>query len=222
MALITNPEIGKDVSAKATACIDDYYLIIYPDVPEFCSKGFVGYVGNESNPDIKIRIEINLQWMRESNFHSIAISYNRDNPHESQIIMTPQYFDQFRKTPWMLFDLWHEVGHCHTLHYFNVPTDENGSAKAARMEYFERGEVMPAEQAADIFGLYYTSREDALKALSYFIERRNTYTWEPREITEKAIQEFIRRKRILREIKSDETAREMLCRLCGKDNYLEI
>ena len=38
--------------------IDDYYLWIYPDVPERCTTGFVGFVGSNTNPDIKIRIEI--------------------------------------------------------------------------------------------------------------------------------------------------------------------
>ena len=40
--------------------IDDYYLWIYPDVPERCTTGFVGFVGSNTNPDIKIRIEIQL------------------------------------------------------------------------------------------------------------------------------------------------------------------
>lgn len=219
-------KVAKRAAIKASllpnAEIDDYYLRIYSDVPERCTKGIVGYVGNESNPDIKIRIEIDHPWMVEHNYASVAFWVNDEKYHESEIVMTPRYFDEFRKTPYLQFELWHEIGHFHTLHYFNTPHDGKGSANAARIEFFERGEIMPDEKAADIFGLYYTSRELALKALSYSIERRRTYTWEPKENTEKAIQEFIRRKRLLREIDSDEKAREMLCQLCGKDNYLDI
>jgi|GEM_PF-6079310 len=219
-------EAEKRAAIKASllpnAGIDDYYLCIYPDVPLNCTKGFVGYVGNESNPNIKIRIEIDHLWMVEHNYVSLALWINEEKYHESVIVMTPRYFDEFRRTPFLQFDLWHEIGHYHTLHYFDTPHNEKGSANAARLGYFERDEIMPDEKAADIFGLYYTSRETALKALSYAIERRRTYKWEPQKITEIAIEEFKRRKRILREIDCEEKARDILCQLCGKDNYLEV
>ena len=202
--------------------IDDYYLWIYPDVPERCTTGFVGFVGSNTNPDIKIRIEIDHQWMFEHNYVTLAFWANVEKYSESRIVMTPRYFDEFRRTPFLQFDLWHEIGHYHTLHYFNTPHNENGSANAARIEYFERGEIMPEEKAADIFGLYYTSKEDAIKALSESIRRRRTYTWEPPETTQSAIEEFRRRKQLLRDLDTDEKAREALCRLCGKTNYLEI
>lgn len=204
------------------AGIDDYYLCIYSDVPEYCTKGFVGYIGNRSNPDVKIRIEIDYPWMVEHNYASIAFWVNEKTYHESIIVMTPRYFDEFRKNAFLQFALWHEIGHYHTMHYFNTPHDEKGSANATRIEYTECGKIMPDEVAADVFALYYTSRELALKAFSCAIERRHTYTWEEREVTERAIKEFIRRKRILRELDSDEKVREMLCQLCGKNDFWEI
>ena len=207
---------------KPDAGIDDYYLYIYPDVPERCTHGFVGFVGNRSNPEIEIKLEIDLPWMVDHHYATLAFCADRDNYKESTIVMTPRYFDEFRKNPWMEFDLWHEVGHYHTLHYFDTTFNENGSANAARLEYSVRGEIMPEEKAADVFGLYYTSKEYAMKALSYAIERRRQYTWDARENTEGAIQEFIRRKRVLRELDSDEKIRELLCQLCGKDSYLDI
>lgn len=222
----TNAETTKRDEMKASLLpntgIDDYYLWIYPDVPEQCTRGFVGFVGSNTNPNIKIRIEIDHQWMFEHNYVTLAFWANEENYSESIVVMTPGYFDQFRRTPYLKFDLWHEIGHYHTLHYFDTPHNENGSANAARLEYFERGEIMPEEKAADIFGLYYTSKEDAIKALSESIRRRRTYTWEPQEVTQKAIEEFRRRKQILRYLDTDEKAREALCLLCGKSNYLEI
>jgi len=118
--------------------------------------------------------------------------------------------------------VWHEIGHFHTLHYFTTAFNENGSANDTRIACFEQGDVMIDEKVADIFGLYYTSKDMAIQALSESIRRRRTYTWESPEITNGAIEEFRRRKRILRELDTDEKAREALCQLCGKTNYLDI
>ena len=221
-----NDDATKRAELKASMLpnsgIDDYYLRIYPDVPERCTEGFVGYVGSNSNPDIKIEIEIDHQWMFENNYVTLAFWANAEKYSESRINMTPRYFDEFRQNPCLKFDLWHEIGHYHTLHYFSTPHDENGSANKARIEYYEQGGIMPDEMAADAFGLYYTSKDDAIQSLSESIRRRRTYTWELPEITNIAIEEFRRRKRFLRELDSDEKVREALCQLCRKKNYLEI
>ena len=110
------------------AGIDDYYLYIYPDVPARCTHGFVGFVGNKSNPDIEIKLEIDHAWMAEHNYVTIAFWADTDNYHKSEVVMTPRYFDEFRNNPWMQFELWHEIGHYHTLHYFDTPHNEKGSA----------------------------------------------------------------------------------------------
>ena len=204
------------------AGINDYYLYIYPDVPEQCTTGFVGYVGNQSNPDIRIDIEIDFSWMVENHYLTLAFWANPDEYNRSRIIMTPRFFDEFRRTPFLQFALWHEVGHYHTIHYFDTLYNENGSANDIRIQYFEQGEILPDEKAADVFGLYYTSKEYAIQALSDLIRRRRSYTWEPQEITQKAVEEFRRRKRYLRDLDTEEKAQEALCYLCGKTNYLEI
>lgn len=223
---IEKTEIIYQSNLKATllpnACINDYYLFIYPDVPERCTTGIVGFVGSTTNSDVKIKIEIDHQWMFDHNYASIAFWVNDKNYAESVIVMTPRYFDEFRRTPYQQFDLWHEIGHYHTLHYFNTPHNEKGSANDARMDYFERGEIMPDEKAADVFALYYTSKDYAIKSLSESIRRRRTYTWESQEITNKAVEEFRRRKRYLRDLDTDEKVRDALCELCGKMNFLDI
>ena len=202
--------------------IDDYYYHIYSDVPPKCRTGVVGFVGSLTNPKIKIRIEIDTEWMIDNNHASIVFNADPDNYFESTIVMTAQYFDVFRKTPYLLFDLWHEVGHYHLGHYFDTHFDENGSAYQSRREYLERGEVMPEEKAADTFGLYYTSKDEAIQALSESIRRRRSFTWEPPETQSRAIEEFRIRKRLLRDLDTDEKARAVLCELCGKSNYLDI
>jgi len=224
--MTNNDELAKRLEKIASlvpnAGIDGYYLYIFPDVPERCTTGVVGYIGHETNKNIKIDIEIDHQWMVDHNYVTIAMWFNEDDYGHSGIVMTPRYFDEFRRTPYLKFDLWHEVGHFHTHHYFNTPHDEKGSANNIRLEYFERGDVMPDEKAADLFGLYYTSKDLAIQALSESIRRRRTYTWELPETTTIAIEEFRRRKRLLRDLDTDEKVREALCQLCGKDSYLDI
>ena len=167
-------------------------------------------------------LEIDHEWMADHNNVTIAFWINIDDFADSRIVMTPRYFHEFRHNPFLKFDLWHEIVHFHTLHYFDTAFDENGSSNKTRMEYFERGDVMPDEKAADLFSLYYTSKEDAIQALCESIRRRRTYTWELPETTNLTIEEFRRRKRLLRDLVTDEKVRDALCRLCGKDNYLEI
>lgn len=209
-------------SLLPNSCIDDYYLMIYPDVPPRCTTGVVGFVGSNTNPNVRIELEIDNEWMADHNQVSIVFLVNEENYCESSIVMTPRYFDEFRRTPCLQFELWHEIGHYHTLHYFNGAFDENGSANMARIECFECGDIMPEEKAADLFGLYYTSREHAIQALSESIRRRRTYTWEPQETTNRAIEEFRMRKHLLRNFATDEEIRNALCQLCGKNNYLDI
>ena len=211
-----------EVSSLPIADIDEYFIHIYPDVPENCTEGFVGFVGNATNKDLRIEIEIDHKFMIEHNYVTMALCCDRDDPLKATIVMTPRYFDMLRKTPYLLFELWHEVGHYHTNRYFNTQYNEKGSANAIRLEYYKHGEVMPEERAADLFGLYYTSKKDAIQALCEAIKRRNTYSWEPKETKEIAIEEFKRRKKILNNLDSDEKIRKALCQVCNVSNFYDI
>ena len=128
------------------ASLDEYYLTIYSGIPDRCNNGFVGRIGNTSNTDIFIEIEIDNIWMFENNQVSCCFWGNPDNFYKSRILMTARYFDEFRKNEFLKFVVWHEIGHFHTLHYFKTVLNENGSAQKARNEYFERGEIMPEEK----------------------------------------------------------------------------
>lgn len=154
-------------------------------------------------------IEVDHQWMFEHNFATMVLCIDRDDYNKATIVMTPRYFDMFRKNSFLLFDLWHEVGHYHTNHYFNTQYDDNGSCNDARLEFYKRGEVMPEERVADIFGLYNSSKKFAVQALCEAIRRRRTYIWEPKQITEIAIEEFKRRKKLLNGLDTDESIRRV-------------
>ena len=120
----------------------------------------------------------------------------------------------------MKFVVWHEIGHFHTKHYFNTIHDENGSAQRIRTDYLERGEIMPDEKVADLFALYYTSKEDAIEFLNYSIKRRRSMTWEPPEINAKAVRELCLRKRFIREVDdTDDNIRIAICKLCGIEDF---
>ena len=106
--------------------------------------------------------------------------------------------------------------------YFNTQYNDKGSCNAARLEFYKRGEVMLEERAADIFGLYYSSKKFAIQALCEAIRKRRTYTWESKEIIEIAIEEFKRRKKLLNGLGTDESIRKILCQLCNKTNFYDI
>lgn len=215
-------KINSQSSWLPNAGIDDYFLYIFPDVPEKCTEGIVGFVGNDANKELRIEIEIDGKWMVEHNFVSIAFVVNQDEYQKSSIVMTPRYFEMFRKTPCLVFELWHEIAHYHTMHHFDTKYSEKGSTNATRLEYHKRGEVMPEERVADLFGLYYSSKKFSIQALSEAMKRRRTYTWEPKETTEGAIEELRRRKKLLNNFDGDDKIRKALCELCNKSNFYEI
>ena len=202
---------------------DDYYLRIYSDVPEHCKNGFVGYIGSFSNPEIEIKIEIDDKYMFEGRMLSCCFCLFPDDYPKSLIVMTSKYFEEFRSNPTLEFVIWHEIGHFHTMHYFDTKRDEQGSTQKARTEYFNRREIMPEEKAADLFAVYYTSQEDAIQFFNYSIKRRRENLYEDRDINDKAVAELARRKRFIREIDCcDENIRTLLCELCGQSSFEQL
>lgn len=203
---------------------DQYFIRIYDDVPDKCKKGFVGFVGNCSNPDIDIRIEIDDKYMYEHNMLSCCLWLDLDDYSKSIIVMTSSFFDEIRNRPEDLYGtIWHEIGHFHTMHYFDTKRSESGSAQKARDEYFRRREIMPEEKVADLFALYYTNIEDIVEHMNFMIRRRRSNVYEDRDVNDRAVAEIARRKRFLREIdSSEESLRKLLCDLCGQSSFEEL
>lgn len=206
----------KKINLIPNTTINDYQLIVYEDVPKNCTTGFVGCVENASNKDLFIEIEIDNKYMFESKNLKCCFWANPDNYLHSEIIMTSSFFEEFRNKDFLKFVVWHEIGHFHTLHYFDTVFDTNGSAQKTRTEYLEKGEIMPEEKVADLFALYYTSKEYAVNFLKYMIKKRRENTAEPVEINTKAVRELCLRKRFLSEFDdSEENIKQAICDLCG-------
>lgn len=97
------------------AHIDEYFLRIFDDVPAKCQTGYVGFVGNSTNPDIDILIEIDDKYMYEANMASCCLWINVDNFSKSIIVMTSTFFDAVRNNKADLYGtIWHEIGHFHS------------------------------------------------------------------------------------------------------------
>lgn len=203
---------------------DDYYLRMYEGIPDSCKTGFVGYVGNSSNPDIEIKIEIDDQYMFDNNMISCCLYIDIDNYSKSLIVMTSAFFNEVRNDDInFLGTIWHEIGHFHTMHYFNTKRSENGSTNQTRLDYFNRREIMPEEKVADLFALYYTSKEEFVEHFNFMIKRRRENTWEDRATNDRAVAELARRKRFVNEMDcSEDNIRKMICELCGQISFEKV
>lgn len=204
------------------ASIDDYYFVPYEGVPEMCTTGFVGAIRNGSNPKINIEIEIDNKYMFENRQFSCCFYLNQENYFESVIVMTSQYYQEFRKNPNLLPVIWHEAGHYHTMHYFTNRLDES-FASAARKQSIKNKEIAPEEKVADLFAVYYTSKEQVITFLNESIRRRRNNVNEPAETNDLAVMELCTRKRFISGIDaSDESVRSMIAELCGVSDFYKV
>lgn len=141
----------------------EYYQYWFNGIPQDCNCGFVGAIKNAMDPDFKIMIEIDDQWMNQNNQRNCTLYIGEDYNTDGIIVITKEFFDECRKpNSDYIFFLWHEIGHYHTLHCFPEYTTNQS---AIRRKYIEKGQIPPAEYAADLFGLYYCNEEIAVSAL---------------------------------------------------------
>lgn len=200
------------------AKIGDYYICIYPDVPEQCTGGIVGFVGNHSNADLRLNIELDNAFMRERNYRTVCLFFDSDNYSKSSIALTSAFWESLKQNECLCAALWHEVGHFHTTRYFNTPFNGK-SAQKYREELLSKREIMPEEKAADLFAMYYTSREDIVKAINWLIKTRKELVREPEDKKTRAVYEMGLRKRYLNSLTSEEDVKKELCQLCGISEF---
>lgn len=203
------------------ANINDYYIRIFSDVPENCTGGIIGYIGNQSNADLRLNIEIDDAFMRERNYRTICFCFDCENYAQSSIVLTSSFWKALEENEYLYASVWHEVGHFHTTRYFRTQF-EGKSAQKYRDEFLNKGEIMPEEKAADLFSLYYTSKETAVMDMNWLIKARKAREWEPEELKMRAVYEFGRRKRYLNSFNSVEDVQDELCRLCGVAEFESI
>ena len=194
------------------ASIDEYFQYWLKDIPERCDKGIVGYIRNTTNEQLVISIEIDDDFMKDRNHSNICFCVDYNNyQSECTIVLTSSYFQDIYKNNFLLSAIWHEVGHFHTIHYFDTDF-VNHFTKNKRQSYYEQGKVMEEEQAADLFSLYYTSKEQWLKSIRYFIRKRYNLEWDENRFI--AVNEMRDRRKIIESIESEDQLKKMLCDLC--------
>lgn len=205
--------------------IDDYYVGFYENIPHPCPGGVVGKVMNRFDNKIQVPIVVDDEEIEKNGCGPCVYDGDHENVLESAIFMTNEFFDEFRNNKILSCALWHEIGHFHTFRYFENKHDENGSATTIRGEYIKRGEILPEEKGADLFALYYTSKERMVEFYNYEIKKhRNKEITglfseeikELKEINEMTIRELCSRKRYISELDcSKENILKELCKVCG-------
>lgn len=202
------------------ASVEEYYQYWLKDIPENCDRGIVGYVRNFSNEDLVIPIELDNDFMQQRNHPHMCLCIDDDDYIAGcSIELTSSFFKEIYTNDYLRSSLWHEVGHYHTNHYF-VTEIVNLSSSSKRMEYYNRGKVMEEEQAADLFALYYTSKEEWLEQIRYFIKARDALVWDDNRSM--AINEMRDRRKLIQAIESEEQIKKHLCELCRVENFEDI
>lgn len=200
------------------ASINDYYVRIFSDVPENCTGGIIGYIGNQSNASLRLNIEIDDAFMLERNYRTICFYFDCNDYSQSSIVLTSSFWKALEENEFLYASIWHEVGHFHTTRYFK--THFNGtSSQKYRDEFLKKRDLMPEEKAADLFALYYTAKDDTINALNWLIKARKAREWEPDEIKMRAVYELGKRKRYLNSLHSEKEVQDELCRLCGVTEF---
>lgn len=203
------------------ASIKDYYIRIFSDVPKNCTGGIIGYIGNQSNAEFRLDIEIDDAFMRERNYRTICFYFDCENYSQSSIVLTSAFWKEIEENEFLYSSIWHEVGHFHTTRYFNTQFDGKSSQKY-RDEFLNKGEIMPEEKVADLFSAYYTSKTDVVNDMNWLIKARKAREWESEELKMRAVYEFGRRKRYVNSFNSEKEIQDELCRLCGVAVFEEI
>lgn len=202
------------------ASIEDYYLYWLKGITENCSQGVVGYIGNSTNDKLKIRVEIDDVFMEERNHPNLCFCFDFDDYIANcSIVMTSSFFHKLETDDCLICGLWHEVGHFHTIHYFDTDFN-NKSTSLKRGKYYEQGKVMEEEQAADLFSVYYTSKESWIKHIRLLIRNRYNMEWDEKRFM--AVNEMRDRRKMIERIETEEQLQNKLCELCNISNFQNI
>lgn len=198
---------------RVNADARDYYLIWFTDIPENCDKGYVGAIYNTGNPDLKILIEINDNWMIRNHRSGLSLFIEPvDYISKSGIVVTKETFNNLYNSQESMPGIWHEIGHFHTTKYFMDYVGEN--QRKIRIEYISRGKIPPAEYVADLFALYYCDRELVFDYFKRLIRERYKLVGKD-DNASMAWNELRMRRDALKRLQTDEEIENELCRVCG-------
>lgn len=201
------------------ARFDKYYIMWIEGIPKNSSGGIVGVIRNPSNEKIEINIEIDNRHMISTNNRTCCMWINADDFYKSVVVLSSAFFNVLKDNPEMEASIWHELGHFHTMHYFENHFID-GSSNKYRADLFEKGEITPEEEAADLFELYYAESSDTIKAFNWLIKRRRTDFLESEGPNkDRAVRELCMRKRKIASYDNrEDQIVKRLCEICGVSN----
>ncbi len=181
----------------------EYYLF-FPrpeNIPEEFRQGDVGFFGHKENDDLKLPIYVSDDIMSRFRQKSAFLYCDEENPDAVGICLTNSFYREIQKNRYLLYTLWHELGHFHTISLFPDVDIHTRNTKA--------------ENIADLFALFYTSRAEVSSSFKYLIDQRKK-TYESDSYKQKAINELKQRQEYLKQFNSEKQIRKEILKLCKK------
>lgn len=181
----------------------EYYLF-FPkreDIPTDFRQGDVGYFGHKMNDELQLPIYVSDSMMAQVRQTKTFLFCDEELPDIFGICLTNSFYREIQRNRYLISSLWHELGHYHTLSLFPEIDIHTRNTKA--------------ENIADLFSLFYTSRAEVSSSFKYLIEQRKK-TYESDAYKLKAINELKQRQEYLKQFNSEKQFRKEILKLCKK------
>lgn len=155
----------------------EYYYVLPEEMPD-PAEGIVGFVVNDTCPDLRLALEIDEDYLKAQKSVFPLLYIDPDNYlGGSRIVITKEMLkDLYRGDPEVLFCLWHEVGQFHTMsdnveEYLQYADRTKEGMTGDQYLALMKGELLPYQEAADAFAEDYCTPEDSVIALNGMISR---------------------------------------------------
>ncbi len=155
----------------------EYYYMLLEQKPEEM-EGVVGVICNDTNPNIRVAIEVDAEYLHEQNSLFPMLFTDPDNYlQECRIVLNRKMAENlYKQDPEVIYEIWHELGHFETMSeyvedYVNYSSRKEQAYTADQYISIVSGEVLPYEAVADDFALAYCGPEQALIAINGMIAR---------------------------------------------------
>lgn len=154
-----------------------YYYVLPDEMPD-PAEGIVGFVVNDTCPDVRLALEIDEEYLKEqrSVFPLLYIDPD-DYLKDSRIVITKEMLkDLYHEDQEILFCLWHEVGQFHTMsdhveEYLQYADRTQTGMTGDQYLALLNGELLPYQEAADAFAEDYCTPAGSIIALNGMISR---------------------------------------------------
>lgn len=155
----------------------EYYYMLLEEKPEQM-QGVVGCIFNDTNPNIRVDLEVDPEYLHEQNSLFPMLYVDPENYYRGcRIILNSKMAESlYKQDPEIVFEIWHELGHYHTMseyveEYMNYSSRKEQAYTADQYISIVSGEVLPYEAAADDFAAAYCGPEQGIVALNGMIAR---------------------------------------------------